>query len=410
MTCIALVLILLSLCGCARESLKAPDSDPAPEQSAPEEIVTPEKPDSSGDILPPEKPSSQDEIAVPEEPSDSNETATPEEPSDPMDEIYPIETPEDAAKILEQAYEQMIPQLTFAFTEQELSLQERSIFLQNASNQVIAQRQELKYAYQLECEDSADGTVCKILYMPYKLGYPDGIPEDAAEVYALSDLIRIANQNLGQDEISIAIRNPDLLVDDMQRALQLAGYGYIIYQLSSDATSLRAYPSDFKTLEQCTEAIADLKDLAHTIAGEIFTDDMDDTAKLRAIYGCITSNTTYDNRYYQAPETLPYESRTAYGPLKYGTAICGGFSWAFNMLCEEAGIPCWNVTGTGTGDTHMWNCALIDGAYRYFDTTWDAGASDAQQWRYFARTEDEITQDHQWGIGQEELMHALTEA
>lgn len=32
------------------------------------------------------------------------------------------------------------------------------------------------------------------------------------------------------------------------------------------------------------------------------------------------------------------------------------------------------------------------------------------QWRYFACTEEEITQNHQWGIGQEELIHALTGA
>ena len=105
---------------------------------------------------------------------------------------------------------------------------------------------------------------------------------------------------------------------------------------------------------------------------------------------------------------MPYEFRTAYGPLEYGTAICGGFSWAFKMLCQEAGIPCWNVTGIGAGEEHMWNCALIDGEYRYFDTTWDAGITDEDQWRYFACTEEEITQNHQWGQGQEELIHGLT--
>lgn len=108
------------------------------------------------------------------------------------------------------------------------------------------------------------------------------------------------------------------------------------------------------------------------------------------------------------PAALPYESRTAVGPLQNGTAICGGFSWAFQMLCEEAGISCWNVTGTGAGEEHMWNCALLDGEYRYFDTTWDAGCQDERQWRYFARTEDEISQDHFWGIGQQDLMHGLT--
>ena len=106
---------------------------------------------------------------------------------------------------------------------------------------------------------------------------------------------------------------------------------------------------------------------------------------------------------------LQNASRTARGPLMEGTAICGGFSWAFRMLCEEAGIPCWNVTGTGAGEEHMWNCARLDGEYRYFDTTWDCGSTDESQWRYFARTEEEFTKSHQWGPGQAALIHQLTE-
>lgn len=246
--------------------------------------------------------------------------------------------------------------------------------------------------------------------MPYKLGYPDGVPEGGIEICSLADLVEIADAHLGEEEIPIVIRNPDLLVDDMQRALQQAGYGYVINMLNSDATVIRAFPSYADTLEQSAAQVREVKDLAHSVAEQIFTNDMGNEEKLRAIYRYIVENTAYDYRYYQDPSALPYESRTAYGPLKYGTAICGGFSWAFNLLCQEAGIPCWNVTGIGAGEEHMWNCARIDGEYRYFDTTWDAGITDEEQWRYFACTEDEITQNHQWGQGQEELIHALTDA
>lgn len=332
------------------------------------------------------------------------------EPSDPMDGIYPVTDQQDAAEILKQAYEGMISQLTFSFSDTELSLQDRSIFLQNASNQVLSEQPELKYAYQLECTDGPKGTICKILYMPYKLGYPDGAPEGAEEVRSLADLVEIADAHLGEEEIPIAILDPELLVDDMQRALQLAGYGYVLYMLNSDATAIRAFPSNADTLEQSVEQAGEVKDLAHSVAEQIFTDDMGEEETLRAIYGYIVEHTSYDIRYYQDPSAVPYESRTAFGPLEYGTAICGGFSWAFNLLCREAGIPCWNVTGVGAGEEHMWNCARINGEYRYFDTTWDAGITYEEQWRYFACTEEEITQNHQWGIGQEELIHALTNA
>lgn len=330
-------------------------------------------------------------------------------PPDSMDEVYPVSTQEDAAKILEQAYEGLIQELTFRFTQEDLSLQDRSMLLQNASNQVLSDRPELKYAYALECVDGTEGTVCKISYMPYKLGYPDGALDGAVEIKNLAELVTAADNALGAEEIPIVIRDPELLVDDMQRALQLAGYGYVVYTLNSDATAICASAGVSETMEQTVKKVQEVQRLAKETAEKILTDTMDDEEKLRAIYGFIVENTTYDYRYYQDPASLPNESRMAFGPLQNGTAICGGFSWAFRMLCEEAGIPCWNVTGTGAGEEHMWNCALIDGAYRYFDTTWDAGRADESQWRYFARTEEEISQDHFWGVGQQELIHALTQ-
>lgn len=330
-------------------------------------------------------------------------------PQDPMDEVYPVSTQEDAAKILEQAYEGLVGELTFRFAQEDLSLQDRSMLLQNASNQVLSARSELKYAYALECVDGDAGTVCKISYMPYKLGYPGGVPEGAVEIRSLAELVAAADGALGAEEIPIVIRDSELLVDDMQRALQQAGYSYVVYTLNSDATAICASPGVSATMEQSVKAVQEVQNLAKETAGTILNDTMDDEEKLRAIYGFLVENTTYDYRYYQAPDAMPYESRTAFGPLQNGTAICGGFSWAFRMLCEEAGIPCWNVTGTGAGEEHMWNCALLDGEYRYFDTTWDAGRADEAQWRYFAQTEDEISQDHFWGIGQQELIHALTQ-
>src|SRR5699024_4311200 len=83
-------------------------------------------------------------------------TPTPE-PADAMNGIYSVKTQEDAEKILEQAYEGMVTQLNFSFSDQTLSLQDRYILLQNAANQIVSRRPELKYAYQLECTESPDG-------------------------------------------------------------------------------------------------------------------------------------------------------------------------------------------------------------------------------------------------------------
>lgn len=367
----------------------------------------PEASDGGNTAVPTESPiqSMEPEPSGTPEPTESPLT----EESPDVEKVYPIASQEDAVEVLRQAYLEYRPSVIFDFQASDMSLQDRSILLQNASSQLIQEQPELKYAYALECVEGPEGTVCNISYMPYKLGYPDGIPEGSIRINNLSQLISTANDNLGAEEIPIAICNPELLVDDMQRALQQAGYGYIVYMLNSDGTAIKAFPSNGGTLEESTAGAQEALELARAAADKILSDGMTDEEKLRAIYRYIVENTTYDNRYYENPAALPHESRTAVGPLKNGTAICGGFSLAFQMLCQEAGIPCWTVTGTGAGEDHMWNCAKLDGEYYYFDTTWDRGTSDETLWIYFACTEEEINWSHQWGIGQEELIHALIE-
>lgn len=35
----------------------------------------------------------------------------------------------------------------------------------------------------------------------------------------------------------------------------------------------------------------------------------------------------------------------------------------------------------------MWNCVLVNGEYRYFDATWDSGATEEKQRRDFELVE-----------------------
>lgn len=70
--------LLLSLCSCSEQAAEVHSTSVPTATLAPEEVPVPK-------------------------------------PSDPMDGVYPVTSPEDAAEILKQAYEGMIPQLTFAF-------------------------------------------------------------------------------------------------------------------------------------------------------------------------------------------------------------------------------------------------------------------------------------------------------
>ena len=67
---------------------------------------------------------------------------------------------------------------------------------------------------------------------------------------------------------------------------------------------------------------------------------------------------------------------SAYGCLVNGKAVCEGYSKAFSILCQRAGIASVLVSGTATnnqGNTegHMWNKVLFGKAWYNVDVTWD---------------------------------------
>ena len=63
------------------------------------------------------------------------------------------------------------------------------------------------------------------------------------------------------------------------------------------------------------------------------------------------------------------------------SAVCEGYSKAFKLLCDKAGLTCIEVVGSGNSSgqlNHMWNYVEIDGGWYLVDTTHDdkdAGAS-----------------------------------
>ena len=74
--------------------------------------------------------------------------------------------------------------------------------------------------------------------------------------------------------------------------------------------------------------------------------------------------------------TLEGYHQTAYGALVQGTAVCAGYSRAYQLLMQRAGIPAWYVLGTsmspwGQEVSHAWNLVLLDGEWYYTDVTWD---------------------------------------
>ena len=147
-----------------------------------------------------------------------------------------------------------------------------------------------------------------------------------------------------------------------------------------DATIL-LYPTHCDTPEE----------LSRFISRDFTTEE----EKVRAIYSWIIQNIAYepneykkfDYRFSNYRERNKKEEITRNKiierTLQKGIAVCEGYAFLFERLCELQGITNYLVRGNtkttlqGIGEefhaNHMWNIAIIDGKSYLFDPTWGAG-------------------------------------
>ncbi|MBQ7469102.1 MAG: hypothetical protein IJS76_01670 [Pseudobutyrivibrio sp.] len=117
-----------------------------------------------------------------------------------------------------------------------------------------------------------------------------------------------------------------------------------------------------------------------------YNNDLD---KERYIFDSICSMNTYN-----VSNAL---NQSAYSALATGSSVCAGYARAFQLVCIQAGIPCYYVTGTSKGENHAWNIVQINGAYYNVDLTWDDCITEAtgySSYHYFNKNDLEFSFDH----------------
>lgn len=129
---------------------------------------------------------------------------------------------------------------------------------------------------------------------------------------------------------------------------------------NSNAESRQA---NFKALDQ----------KAASIVASVTKPEMTEREKAQALSNYVAQNVKYDFasfQRYQSGQNV-YEQQTAYAGLVSGSAICQGFSQAYKLLCDKAGIPCIVVFGTTKqfGTAHAWNRIKLDGKWETVDTS-----------------------------------------
>ena len=84
---------------------------------------------------------------------------------------------------------------------------------------------------------------------------------------------------------------------------------------------------------------------------------------------------------------------TPYGALVDGTAVCEGYSKAFQILLSCAGIEGYTVKGYADDVRHMWNLVKIDDEWYHVDPTWNDG-DDEINYEFFNLSTYEIEKSH----------------
>ena len=110
--------------------------------------------------------------------------------------------------------------------------------------------------------------------------------------------------------------------------------------------------------------------MAEALLPQIVTAQMSEYEMVKAIHDYIVNNTQYDyDRLLNG--TVPEVSHSPLGVLQYGVAVCQGYAYAFELLCDLSGIECDFVGGVAGGGGHAWNQVKVDGKWYNIDVTWD---------------------------------------
>ncbi len=75
------------------------------------------------------------------------------------------------------------------------------------------------------------------------------------------------------------------------------------------------------------------------------------------------------------------------GPILYGKGICQSYAYAYQWLCQKAGLWCITCGGMAGGIGHCWNVVkLDDGKTYYMDLTWADGVNNPHYYYFMSHT------------------------
>ena len=135
---------------------------------------------------------------------------------------------------------------------------------------------------------------------------------------------------------------------------------------------------------------------------------------IRDLHDWIVLNTEYDQEATGLQENDKWDSDSyhARGVFENGKATCLGYTEAYHLLLNAAGIRSMKVFSHRMN--HSWNAVIDEGRILYIDTTYDDPVPDvknAVRYEYYDMKEEQLNKDHYFDeSGPDTLDRAETEA
>lgn len=197
-----------------------------------------------------------------------------------------------------------------------------------------------------------------------------------------------------------------------------------------------AYSQDYErvdaTIQLYPKTVNKAEDLSRFITRDFSTEE----DKVRAIYSWLITNVSYRPSEYKMfnysftnyRERNQKEEKTRAKiidrTLQTGWAVCEGYAFVFEKLCQLQGIESYLIQGDTKSHfqdigrpfkkNHMWNAAKIDGTWYLFDATWGAGKYNGKfikepSYFYFKTAPEQLIKSHYPEMKEDTFLSATIE-
>lgn len=113
-----------------------------------------------------------------------------------------------------------------------------------------------------------------------------------------------------------------------------------------------------------------LEEMANSIVEQFITPEMSDYEMYKTLHDYIIDTSHYD---YEGLRNENPDIHDGKSILALGKGVCDAYAYAYQALCEAAGLHCEVVIGfvDGEQDMHAWNIVKIGHYFYHVDVTWD---------------------------------------